>query len=430
MPWNSGAPRGRVGTDGVLRDRTGATTDRGAGAGQPHPASRAERIFLVASARGPFPLRAMPATRKFTFICGSDDFLVGRLGRERHAALAAEVPDEFSREEVNGFAANVSEVESAVNRFRDAVNTVPMFGGKRLVWLKDVNFLADTVTGRAESTLRLVEDLQAILEAVNPEETAVLVTAAPVDRRRSFPKWCEKHADFELVGGDGDGGGEALSGVALTEARSLGVSFGPGALELLLARVGANSRLIVEETRKLATYLQGDGTDGVAAVIGEAQVEELTPNVAEGDFFESAEAFFSGDLRWTLAALNRHFFAGGDARPVIAALQNRNRILLQVRALLDAGEVRAGPRGLDGLPRAAGVHGAHFAGASEKSSFNLFTQNPWYVGKLAGGAKLPTLRRLIDNQREFIAAFEDIVRRPDEQDEVLRDMAVRCLASA
>ena len=68
--------------------------------------------------------------------------LVGRLGRERHAALAAEVPDEFSREEVNGFAANVSEVESAVNRFRDAVNTVPMFGGKRLVWLKDVNLEA------------------------------------------------------------------------------------------------------------------------------------------------------------------------------------------------------------------------------------------------------------------------------------------------
>jgi len=371
----------------------------------------------------------MPSARKFTFICGPDDFLVGRLGRERHAALATEIPDEFSREEVNGFAANVSEVESAVNRFRDAVNTVPMFGGKRLVWLKDVNFLADTVTGRAESTLRLVEDLQAILDAVNPEETAVLVTAAPVDRRRSFPKWCEKHADFALVGGDGDGGGEALAGVALAEARSLGVSFGPGAVELLLARVGANSRLIVEETRKLATYVQGDGAAAAAAVIGEAQVEDLTPNVAEGDFFESAEAFFSGDLRWTLAALGRHFFAGGDARPVISALQNRNRILLQVRALLDAGEVRAGPRGLDGLPRAAGVHGAHFAGASEKSSFNLFTQNPWYVGKLAGGAKLPTLRRLIDNQREFIAAFEDIVRRPDEQEEVLRDMAVRCLAS-
>ena len=51
-------------------------------------------------------------------------------------------------------------------------------------------------------------------------------------------------------------------------------------VELLLARVGANSRLIVEETRKLATYVQGDGAAAAAAVIGEAQVEELTDRIA------------------------------------------------------------------------------------------------------------------------------------------------------
>ena len=203
---------------------------------------------------------------------------------------------------------------------------------------------------------------------------------------------------------------------------TFGASFGPGAVELMIAKVGANTRLIVEETRKLATYA------GEGAVIAEEHVAELTPNVAEGDFFEAAEAFFSGDLRWTLAALHRHFFNGGDARPVISALQNRNRILLQVRALVDAGAVRVGPRGLDGLPRAQASFGARFIGATEKSSFNLFTQNPWYVGKLAGSAKLPGLRRLIDNQQEFIAAFEEIIRRPNEQEEVLREMAVRCLA--
>ena len=87
-----------------------------------------------------------------------------------------------------------------------------------MVWLKDVNFLADTVTGRAESTLKLVEDLQQILETLNPDETAVLITAAPIDRRRSFPKWCEKNADFALVGGDGDSAGEALAGVALARS--------------------------------------------------------------------------------------------------------------------------------------------------------------------------------------------------------------------
>ena len=374
----------------------------------------------------------MPVTAPFIFICGGDDFLVGRLGRERFEALAREVTDEFSREVISGFAANVGEVETAVNRFRDAVQTLSMFGGRRVIWLRDVNFLADTVTGRAESTLKLVEDLQQILEAVNPAETTVLITASPIDRRRSFPKWCEKKGDFTLVGGDGDNASEALAGVALAEARTLGATFAPGAVELLLAKVGANTRLIVEETRKLAAYaLPPDGGASDAAQparIEEEHVAELTPNVAEGDFFEAAEAFFSGDLKWTLAALHRHFFTGGDARPVISALQNRNRILLQVRTLVDAGEVRVGPRGLDGLPRAAGTYGSRFTGATEKSSFNLFTQNPWYVGKLAGSAKLPPLRRLIDNQQELIAAFEEIIRRPDEQEEVLRELAVRCLA--
>jgi len=113
---------------------------------------------------------------------------------------------------------------------------------------------------------------------------------------------------------------------------------------------------------------------------------------------------------------------------VISALQNRNRILLQVRALVDAGEVKVGPRGLDGLPRAAAAHAAKFVGVTEKSSYNVFTQNPWYLGKLAGSAKLPTLRRLIDNQQELITAFEEIIQRPHEQEEVLREMTVRCLA--
>jgi DNA polymerase-3 subunit delta len=365
----------------------------------------------------------MPAAPRFTFICGPDDFLVARAGQERFAALVqAAGTNEFSREIVSGFAANVGEVETAINRFRETVQTVPMFGGRRVVWLQDVNFLADSVTGRAEGTLKLVEDLQALLATVNPAEVTALVTAAPVDRRRAFPKWCEKNSDFALVGGEGEGAAEALAGVALAEAEALGARFAPGAVDLLLARIGLNTRLLVEEVHKLAAY--ADGT-----TIEEAHVAELTPNVAEGDFFETAEAFFGGDLKWTLTALHRHFFSGGDARPVITALQNRNRILIQVRALVDSGEARLGPRGLDGLPRAAAAYAGRFGeAAGEKSSFNVFSQNAWYVGKLAGGGKLPTLRRLIDNQQEFIAAFEEIVRRPDEQEDVLRDLAVRCLS--
>jgi DNA polymerase III subunit delta len=362
------------------------------------------------------------APRNFSFICGQDDFLVGRMGRKRYEALAGDAADEFSREVVNGFALNVDEVEKAVNRFREAVQTVPMFGGRRVIWLKDVNFLADSVTGKAETTLKCVEDLQELLATVNPQESAVLITAAPVDRRRSFPKWCEKNADFALADGGEDG--EGLAAVVQAEARALGVQFGPGAMELLLAKTGANTRLLVEEVHKLATH----AAEG--AMIDEASVAELTPNAAQGEFFEMADAFFSGDLTWTLAALKRHFFAGGNARPILAALQNRNRILIQLRALQDAGDARIGPRGVDGLPRAAEAHASRYGeAAGEKSSYNIFTQNPWYLGKLAGSSPLPPLRRLIDNQRAFIGAFKEVIERHGEEEEVLRDLAVRCLAA-
>jgi len=361
----------------------------------------------------------------FTFICGADDFLVGRLGQERFTAMATEAgADDFSREIVNGFAGNVDEVEAAVNRFRDAVQTVPMFGGKRVVWLKDVSFLADNVTGRAEGTLKHVESLQEILAKVNPDEASVLVTAAPVDRRRSFPKWCEANGDFTLVGGGEGEGAEALATVALAEARAAGVTFGDGAIEILLSKVGANTRLLTEEIRKLSTYVDAGG------VIEEAHVIELTPNMAEGDFFEAADRFFASDLKGTLGALQRHFFAGGDARPVLSSLQNRNRILIQARVLIDAGDLRApGNYGFDkaAWARAQENYAPAFGGDTEKSSYNLFTQNQWYAGKLVSTGKLPPLRRLIDNQQEFITAFEEIIRRPNDQETVLREMAVRCL---
>ena len=385
---------------------------------------------MVAGRGAANPLRPMPAPRKpFVFVCGPDDFLVNRAGQERFEALAAAAQvDEFGREVVSGFCANIDEVAAAVNRFRDAVQTVPMFGGLRVVWFKDVNFLADTVTGRADGTLEQVAALQELLEKVNPDEVAVVITASPVDRRRSFPKWCEARADFQLAGGDGEAAGDALLAVALAAARELGATFADGAVEVLLEKTGPNSRLITEEVQKLAAYAAED--DG-PATITEDHVVQLVAKVAEGDFFAAANRFFAGDLRGTLAELQRHFFAGGDARPILAALQNRNRILLQARVLLDAGELRA-PSERYGFDKAAwaaaqGRHADQFGGDTEKSSFNLFTQNQWYAGKLVSGAKLPPVRRLIDYQQEFIRAFEGIIARPNEQEAVLRDMAVRCL---
>lgn len=154
-----------------------------------------------------------------------------------------------------------------------------------------MNFLADSITGRAEGTLLQVAALQELLTQINPAEVAVIVTAAPVDRRRAFAKWSEAQADFTLAGGDSEEAGATLAAIVQAEARSFGASFASGAIELLLQKVGPNTRLLTEETRKLSTYASNGAT---AAVIEEAHVEELTPNFAEGDFLRPPIGFLRG----------------------------------------------------------------------------------------------------------------------------------------
>lgn len=364
--------------------------------------------------------------KKFKFIAGADDFLVTRLGKETFAKMTQGLEDEFSQEVIDGAANNVGEVEAAVTLFTQAVNTLPMFGGRKVVWLKDVTFLADSVTGRAEGTLAQVERLKEALESVDPAQVELLITAAPVDRRRAFFKWCEKNSDSQWLAAAGErGGGVDLSQVALDEAKRHNIGMTPGAVELLVGKLNGNTRLLVEEVAKLAAYLGPDG-----GKVEEPLVMELVPNFGEGNFFEAADAFFSLDLGWTLDALRRHFFAGNEARSLISTLLGRNRLLIQLRVLLDAGEIQLGYRGLDkaAFERAAAAHRSAFGENPEKGAYNVFTQNLWYLGRLSEGLKNLTLKRLIDFQQAFLRAFEEILERPLQQEEVMREMAIRCLS--
>lgn len=367
------------------------------------------------------------ASKPFTFIGGNDDFLVARLGKSRFEELAAGLEDEFSSEIINGAAGTVGEVERAVSGFVQAVNTLPMFGGRKVVWFKDVAFLGDTVTGRAEGTLSQVEVLKETLASVDPGQVVVLVTASPVDKRRAFAKWLDKSGGVEWVAAVGDRGGDpaALATLAAREADSCGVGISPGAVEMLMAKTGGNTRVMAGEIRKLATYLGGEG-----GTIDEENVAELVPESGEGDFFEAAEAFFSLDLSPALNALRRHFFSGHESRGLLATLQKRNSLLIQLRVLLDSGEIKTGFRGVEknGFERASAAHAAFFQGAEEKNSHNVFTQNPWYLGKLAEKLRGLSLKRLIDFQQEFLAAYSEIARRPREEEEVMREVFIRCLS--
>ncbi|MDX2108684.1 MAG: DNA polymerase III subunit delta [Verrucomicrobiota bacterium] len=365
----------------------------------------------------------MAATPRFILVCGPDDFIVGRMGKALWEQLNEGITDDFGREIVNGAAGNVSEVQNAIDRFCSAVQTMPMFGDRKVVWFKDVTFLGDSITGRAEGTATALVELQKTLANVNPLQVGVLITACPVDRRKTAFKWFNEHGDVRLAGESGkkDDTGAAVMALISEEARALGVTITPDAAAFLAGRINGNSRLAVEEMNKLATYM-GDEKKPIS----EALVTAMVPTFGEGDFFESAEAFFSGRLDWALDAMKRHFFAGHDARPLLTNLQNRNRLLLQLRVLIDAGEIGSSIN-QQSLDKAARTYAHHFAGDVEKSSLNVFSQNPWYLGRLAQSARLHTLKKLISYEADFLRAFTELIERPKEPEEVMREMTIRCL---
>lgn len=368
-------------------------------------------------------LRHMPEKR-FTFICGDDDYLVSERGKAWFAAQTKDLMDDLSKEVVDGRAGNMAEVEDAINRFTSAVQTLSLFGERKVVWLKDVNFLANSQTGNAQGTLDLVENLKSVLEGIDPEAVGVCITAQPVYKVRSFYKWCQKAADFTLLSGGKDAA-ETCGRLIEEECAKAGVSMTRDAVQLLIGKLNGNTRLIVEETRKLSTFAAGDDE-----AVSEQLVNALVPNFGDADFFEATDAFFSLKLEWTLEALRRHFFTNSESRPLLGSLQGRNRLMIQLRVLLDAGAIRLGGRGISkaDLEAAAKTYGRHFAENPEKSNLNVFTQNPWYLGRLAETAVRVPLKKLIDFQLSFADAFEGIIERPNEQEEICRKMAIKCLS--
>ncbi len=351
---------------------------------------------------------------------------MGRRAREIYQNMSKGMEDpSFGCEIVVGSAGNVAEVEKAVNQFTSAIQSLPLFGDRKVVWFKDITFLADSRTGRSQGTLDQVESMRRVLESVNPEAVSVILSASPVDRRRIFPKWCAQNADYHLADTGKPAEKEAhLRDLIRRESERFGIDIPYSVVNILMGKLNGNARLAVEEVRKLATYLGDEPVE-----VTEELLNELVPNFGEGDFFEPVEAFFSLKLEWALDSLRRYFFNTKDARQLLTTLQNRNRLMIQLKVLLMSGQIQLGPRGIDkvSMERAAALHAEAYAGENGRSSFNVFSQNPWYLSRLAEPLRRLTLKELVDFQKEFLRGFREILHRSNEQLEVMREMVVRCL---
>ena len=122
------------------------------------------------------------------FVTGSDEAEVRIKAKGLAAELAPIDAGEFGLEIIEAPADSVDCSVDMVESTLQAVLTLPFFGGGKLVWMKGVTFLKDSVQGRSEFVQAALEKLLKVLEEGLPEGITLLVSAPEPDKRKSFYK--------------------------------------------------------------------------------------------------------------------------------------------------------------------------------------------------------------------------------------------------
>jgi DNA polymerase III subunit delta len=258
-------------------------------------------------------------------IVGSDEARVKREAAELAQKLAPAEAGEFGLETIDGAVDSVDGAANAIRSIIAALQTLPFFGGGKLVWLKSANFLSDDVRGKSANVLGPLEELSDLLSSGLPNDVTFLVSAIDPDKRRSFYKMMTNLAEVQVFDEpdlNRSGWEENAGEIVRAEAKKRGLKFEDEALELFVLSTGGDSGVVSNELEKLALY----APEG--AVTAE-QVRALVPISRAAVIFELGNALARRDATLALSLVRDLLDQGETAIGILLAT-----ILPTVRSLL------------------------------------------------------------------------------------------------
>jgi len=279
-----------------------------------------------------------PASSSVYAFLGTDEALVKEAAMKLSRKLAPK-DNEFGLEIVSGSADNADQAIQVVGRAIEAIQTLPFFGGDKVVWLQGMNFLGESQTAKAESTLSALEHLMGVLESGLPSDVTFILSAGEIDKRRTFYKRLEKVAKVEVhdkLDTTKAGWENAVMGHVADRSEVHGVKFRGAALEHFVQRVGSNTRSIDSELEKLSLFA------GDRAITAE-DVEAVTSQSHTGYIFDIGEAIAKRNLPKTLELIDFQLNRGESAIAILlASIVSKVRQLLHARDLMETHGIEAG----------------------------------------------------------------------------------------
>jgi DNA polymerase III subunit delta len=274
---------------------------------------------------------AADSSRVFAVV-GSDEGETKRRARELAVQLTPKDGGDFAVDTIDGAADNSEQAIQRIHRATEAIQTLPFFGSEKLVWLKDVNFLADTVTGRSAGVQAALEEFKDFLGKGLPHGVSFLLSAAEVDKRRSFFKSLAKIAkleQFDKLDTSRAGWEEEVEIVVGRLAAELNLKFEAEALQVFVRLAGADSRQLRNELEKLDLYL------GEKRTVTVEVVRALVAKSTTGVIWELGTCIAKRQLAQSLALLDQLLFQGETPIGILyAAIIPTLRNLMVTKELL------------------------------------------------------------------------------------------------
>jgi DNA polymerase-3 subunit delta len=288
--------------------------------------------------------KAKTVTQKsdnFFAVVGSDEGLVREKALLLHNQLTGGVDDGFTHETIDGIADNSESAFEICSSTVQSLLTMPMFGGDKVVWLRNANFLADNVTGRSQRTEAGVERLRATLERGIPDGVKFLLTAQGIDKRRGFWKFIEKSAEVQVhdrIDTSRDDWQDQVARFVTKRASELGLTFDRDALALFVMLAGEQSQQIGNELEKLDLYLGEERRE-----ITEEDVRVLVPLSRAAVVFEIGKAIQLGNAVRAIRLIDQQLEADESAIGIMrASIIGVVRNLFMARLIIEKFKVPTG----------------------------------------------------------------------------------------
>ena len=330
-------------------------------------------------------------------VCGEDDFNVKQRARQAFQKWSEELGG-MDHEIIDAQVSNSGEALKSLSKLREALNTLPFFGGGKAVWLQNCSFLGDDRTAASQAVTEALSDLSSDLKKFQWRNVRLLISAGKVDKRKTFYKTIEKIGSVESFAAlsldDKDWASKAEDH-ALKQLKSLKKAIGDEALSEMVNNVGPNLRQLSNEVEKLSLYV------GDRAQIHVDDVNAIVTRNKQARAFALGDALGDRDLPRLLRCLDEEmwemkFDSAKSEIGLLYGLISKVRALIFLKEMLrekwiqPEGEYNRFKAQLDRIPKER---------LPEDKRFNPLALNPYVLFKA-----LPHARRY--SSEELVRAME------------------------